>query len=790
MKITRLIVLAPFFLMQLHASIRLADEGKSEAQIVLPAGSSPELKFAAEDLQYHLKQMTGASLEITDSAVPGRPAIVLGRAAVELGAKPPESERNQGFHLLTKNGQILIAGVGDEGTSNGIYTFLSNLGCAWVMPGKIGECIPKKERLAIDDMDVVSVPSFAFRRLWYRGAGKYNTKEDMANLDVWLQRQRMRVGRVPLELGGAHFWGTLIKKYPEEFAADPEMLALVRQMDGTYRRRGPQIESTNPKVVKLIARYIREEMAARGLPKDAVVGFPIGPADGLGYSESPESVLAGGGRTDPVTGNADSTDLVVLLANQVLEELGDEYPNVEAGFYSYSTHANYPLRYDPNRRVNVLFAPISFSRYHSVFDTNSKTRPYYKDIVELWGAKHAKDGNKLAYRGYNFNLAENMLPYTMLKMLGEELPWYYKNGVRYLSIEATKAWSINAPHDYLLARMSWDVTRPWQEVLREFCEHSYGKGAGKMEEYFLKLVDRQHSAGQEAGSYQAIHLMYDLDFVKQCEDLLAAASAAATEPDQKERVGFIGMGVQALKLYLEYHAASVAFDFPRAKKCYDAMVAHWEACYAVNTQLVAKEAPLYLKRYITNFVDTGLQYSTNEYAIVARLPDELKSMPDPNNTGEKLNYQSPDLNDRLYAVTRTYSAPWDAQGLTGLRSGAFWYRHHFALKDWKPGQPLGLFIGGVEDEVAVWLNGKFVGTSGRGFSKPFLFDLTDFVRAEGDNLLALKIIRNSAANEIGVGGIIRPCFLFAGPRLKDVAPAKVESQRRVLPGGEVGEVEE
>jgi hypothetical protein len=139
-------------------------------------------------------------------------------------------------------------------------------------------------------------------------------------------------------------------------------------------------------------------------------------------------------------------------------------------------------------------------------------------------------------------------------------------------------------------------------------------------------------------------------------------------------------------------------------------------------------------------------------------------------------------------MTRTFSTTWDAQGLSSMRDTATWYRIRFTLPDGLAGEPIGLFIGSVEDEARVWINGRSIGTSGRGFSVPFLFDLTDGIRYDGENLLAIQVMRNSKANEIGLGGIIRPCFLFTGPRLEMAAPQALEL-RRVLPGGELGEPE-
>jgi len=230
------------------------------------------------------------------------------------------------------------------------------------------------------------------------------------------------------------------------------------------------------------------------------------------------------------------------------------------------------------------------------------------------------------------------------------------------------------------------------------------------------------------------------------------------------------------------------FDFPAAAERYEAMNAYWQATYDINTDLVANETPAYMKRFLSKFVEQAVTYSTGEYRMIQALPDDLKTMFDPNDVGHRMRYQGRAINDSGFVKTRTYSTTWDAQGLTGLRTGAVWYRYHFTLPKRVKGEPIGLFIGGVEDEARVWINGQVVGTSGRGFSVPFQFDLTDGIDYDGENVLAIQVIRNSAANEIGLGGIIRPCFLFAGPRLENKARKPLEL-RRVLPGGELGAVE-
>ena len=756
-----------------------------------PVAEAP-LAMAARELNYHLQKISGTAMEsatVADAGAIRGPAIVLGASAVSLGAKPQKTSPNkEGFRILVKGEQILIGGESDEAVLLGTYALLEKLGCDWVMPGEIGEIIPQKSTVEIGAMDESQAPDFQVRGLWYRGGSRINTKDDDARFIAWQRRQKgARTGHVATTTGG-HVWDQFIKRHKAEFDKDPTMYALVRDpKSGDMVRRGPQLESTHPRVVALFVEEIKAAFAKNNWPKDKMTGFGIGPADGMGYSQSVESLGVSAGRIDPIVGELDRTDELILLGNTILEKLGAEYPNVLLGFYSYSVHGDYPTRYKPNPRIVQIFAPINFSRFHSVLDLNSKTQSYYKSVVEKWGKLSREQGNLLFYRGYNWNLAENMLPYSKLRIWGEELPFYKAQNVAGLSVEATKAWSVNGPSDYVFMKLAWNTSQNWKTLLADYCRKSFGAGAAPMERYFLRLTETQHNSGQEAGSYQAFHLIYDDAFIATGERDMAQAAQAATEAAQKTRIAHFADGLAALKLYLNYHRATLAFDFVAAKAAHDAMGAHWQKQYDTNTDLVAKEVPGYLKRYIVDFAEQSVKYSTGEYRIVDRLPDALPTMLDPNSVGQHLNFHRAEINDSGFNRTKTISTTWDAQGLAGMRAGAVWYRHHFQVAAADKGKPIGLFLGGFEDEARVWINGVLIGTSGQRFSMPAEFDLTEGIKYDGDNVVAIEVVRNSAANEIGLGGLIRPSFLFTGPRLEIKAPKPLEL-RRVLPGGELGEI--
>ena len=60
------------------APLRLAENGKTAYKIVVPAKATAVDQFAAKELQYFLKQITGADFAIVNSAK--TPAIYIGDA--------------------------------------------------------------------------------------------------------------------------------------------------------------------------------------------------------------------------------------------------------------------------------------------------------------------------------------------------------------------------------------------------------------------------------------------------------------------------------------------------------------------------------------------------------------------------------------------------------------------------------------------------------------------------------------------------------------------------------------
>ncbi|MFA6928727.1 MAG: DUF4838 domain-containing protein [Lentisphaeria bacterium] len=138
----------------------------SDADIILPTPAPGLLRLAAEELQKHLRQLTGGDFAIRNQAV-SEFALLLGVS--------PESEKlslkiealpRDGFYIAAAEKRICILGKDnlyqkppnlfftfydcqDRGTLLAVYEFLEQQGIRWPAPGEINTYIPPKKLVSV-----------------------------------------------------------------------------------------------------------------------------------------------------------------------------------------------------------------------------------------------------------------------------------------------------------------------------------------------------------------------------------------------------------------------------------------------------------------------------------------------------------------------------------------------------------------------------------------------------------------------------------------------------------------
>lgn len=786
------------------AAVDLVKDGKPVAAVYLKEGEGIPEPYAAGsfrekppvqqtfdqalfDLRDSVRKISGAELELRFVKSVGEindPAVVLGTLAVEAGLEPPPGDdRGETFAIETDGNRLFIAGSGKYGTSWGIYELLRRLGVDWVLPGEIGEVYPHSPDISVPALSLRQAPSFRMRAPWLHGGLDISTRQERTEFARWQIRHREQIDRKLYGeeyAAGGHAWGIFRRpEYDRYFEAHPEIAALRITGDGTSRRVRHQLDSTNPHTVDMIADYVRARFAENRWPADKRVSLSIGPADGDGFDEGPESRRLQG-RRDPVTGENDMTDLLVKLANELLEKLLPEYPNLHLGFFSYHTYADFPGLFRPHRNLAIQIADITQSRFHGICDAGvSPSRAYYKQVLEKWSAA----GTKIVFWHYNWNLAESVLPYSRLRILGEDMPYEHRLGVIGYGDEYTQNLSVTAPHDYLQARLMWDITLNWKEVSEEFCRKAYGKGWRPMLDYYMMLCDTQAESPDETGGFIPFGRLYSRADADRMSAWLKRAEALAETDREKLRVRIAAYPVEQLHRYLDFYESCTGFRFEAVLDAVNAMLAAYERENRSGyPQGVSRWSNGFMRSFLHKFAAAGVNYSTGNYRIIRRIPERMKFVYDADGFGKQLGLWSPQLKDDEFPELSTYRSTLSRQGGIGFRRGAIWYRTRLELPETalNDGEGIGIFLGGFDNEAEVWVNGIRAGRL-NGFLVPGVLDITGHVNKNGEpNSIVICVNRNGNA-ESATGGLIYPSFIFQGPRLPSGGP-EPEHPGLMIPG--------
>lgn len=236
------------------SAVTLVVDGEPTSVIVIAEDATAAARTGAAELQYHIEQMSGATLPIVTageatSIAEGTARILVGRSAltdaldVDLSDLPPE-----GFLVKTVGDALVLAGddAGGEGkpaeatqdpqvragSAFAVYDFLQDdLGCQWIWPGPTGEHIPRRATIETSELDVVEGPALErrhMRLMMHRDFPHADRLYDRAIDNMSDQERqwylRMRLGRHAEGPRGHSFsshWETYKDTKPEIFALLP-----------------------------------------------------------------------------------------------------------------------------------------------------------------------------------------------------------------------------------------------------------------------------------------------------------------------------------------------------------------------------------------------------------------------------------------------------------------------------------------------------------------------------------------------------------------------------------------
>jgi len=508
------------FCLNSHA-VEIVNHNQPVAAIVMTASASAEVQDAAKTLQHYIEKSTGAKLPIRST--PGTQNSLRLQSATALPGSPKLDP--EGFILQgTNKSTFIIAGGGDRGIEFGVYDFLERyLGVRWLMPGEMGEDVPKHSTLDIPSAKIVQEPVYLSRRLG-------GITESIADVDgLWTRRNRA-VKRHSSQHNLLHVFPP--KKYAE---THPEFYPVLKgkryiPKQGTWNW---QPNFSAPGIVeegaKQVEKYFQEHPDA--------ASYSLSMNDSGSFDQSPESLARRNGKRNSQN-YEDVSDDYFLWANAVVEKVLLQYPDKWFGTLAYIGITD-----PPKPEVGVNDHIIPFMTQERLRWIDPKLRKIDQENTQKWAAV----AQNLGWYDYIYGEFYS-IPREWPHLAQEYLSWGAKHHVKFFTSELYPNWG-EGPKGWIFAKLLWNPDQNVDELLDDWYEHAAGPAAApKLKAYYAiwekywtqDILKSKWWTG--AGPYLPFNSKAYLadvpkEYLTQSDALLNAAYDLADTPERKARVG-------------------------------------------------------------------------------------------------------------------------------------------------------------------------------------------------------------------------------------------------------------
>ena len=565
---------------------------------------SRNLKTLADEIRWHLSEMTGQEVALIDSSEarpkPSAPVIEVAELDVP----------SQTAVLKIEKDKVTIGGDG-PGISHAMTYFLESLGCRYLWPGKSGKVIPKRKRVALPQISLNEAPKFEYiRRIWAPAAreGRAETfkmlRLDQAEFvkryaealtdrkgnrgfyawhgfgDRMLFKSKNTKPTLQDAYDGGHYFDHYYKKYSAEH---PDWFAL--QPDGTRinKYRHPRLCLSNEGLIQEVIRDRIEYFRRNPNAMSASLCMPDGDRDS-------SCMCANCRRLDPanaepitigyynperhVTNYVALTDRVMWFCNRVAEGVLKECPGKQFKTFVYSSYTRPPVKVKPHPSL-VIFNVAG----------NLTTEAAIGREVESVAA-FAPFGNPLVWRPNILHGFQAQVPQNYARILYDDTVRFKENNVRGVSFDCCSGeYALRGFIFYMLGRSLFNYDNlSYEGQLADYCS-CFGKAAPEVRRYLDELERIHMRAAKRAQGTEGLLSDYPVDALAAILD--KAAARVADDADALGRVKFLQKGItiarEELKLYKGWYttewkplgaARKVYIDFVRQFVMEDPVALH------------------------------------------------------------------------------------------------------------------------------------------------------------------------------------------------------------------------
>lgn len=567
---------------QASDTLLLGTEGRLRAQIIVDSRIEPAVR---DDLVRVLGVLTRSSVAISTQPIQGT-AIVAGLPDFrEFRGRYRQLPNEESFQVARVGKQLHLVGATPTATAFAVYAFLEDLGCRWLMPGKIGEVLPQPAKLIWRGRPRTETPSFAWRQLWYAYGGPPETAQDF---QAWLLRNKA----VSPDVAHRHNWLPTLPP-ATYFKTHPEYYSLFKGQ----RRDDLQLCTSNPEVIRLVTQRVNEYFDQH----PEATSYSLCADDNADFCECPSCTALDTGKKDR-EGRAIVTDRIITFVNAIARGIQEKHPGHSVTTYAYLNYSTPPERVPIDPHVNIVFTASVYCSGHGVGDTNCPSRRTMKADLEGW-TKLSKRVYVYEYDPTPFN-AE--LPWAMYGVHARALPVYQSMGIRGFTHECHDSWATLFPNVYVAARMMWNANQSGDAILDDLCARGFGQAGPFMRTYYRELDEalRQYQGHMEWGTAD-YPLIFSPERIGRCRRAMDAALHANLTPAEQARLQIFAMGFDYLENYLLCHWGSKVTisqeEFRRAWKRCETLI---DNLHGVNPDYIL--APIAQKYFKASFVGSLL----------------------------------------------------------------------------------------------------------------------------------------------------------------------------------------
>ncbi len=561
------------------------------------------LKMLAEEVRWHLAEMTGRNVGLVDSTDVTKDGSV---SVIEIAELDVPS---QTAVVRTAAGKVLIGGDG-AGVSHVVTYFLESLGVRYLWPGKSGKVIPKKRRVAVPEMNLEKAPQFdCLRRIWAPKGGLSGNALKIVGGDAaafakkyaecmidrpgnrgfyeWhgfndrlLFKSDKTKPTVQDVYDGGHYFGDYYRRFSAEH---PDWFAL--QPDGTRvnRSKHPRLCLSNEELIAEVVRDRIDFFRKNPDKPSASICLPDGDRDSVCMCE-------GCRRLDPVnaspgmlrywdpgrrmTNYVALTDRVLSFCNKVAEGVTKELPDKKLKTFIYAGYARPPVKVRPHPAL-VIF---------NVSGNLSDAARFGQEVESV--AAFAGFGNMQIWRPNILEGFQAQVPQNYARILYDDVVRFKVNGVRGVSFdECSGEFALKGFVFYMLGRALFNFDNlSYEGQVADYCS-CFGAAAPEIRRY-LDELERIHVKSAKLGKgVDGLLSIYPVGEL--AETLDRAAVLVENDSGALKRVRFLQKGItiarEELKLYSGWssgdwktlRAARKAYrDFVRGMSAEDPVALH------------------------------------------------------------------------------------------------------------------------------------------------------------------------------------------------------------------------